>query len=361
MTDPRPTRRLRPGRASHSPQASRTSPSSRTSRSARVAALAGALGTAVAAVLAFPGPASAHGVALTPGSRTYLCYKDLLAHSSTQMPANPACKAAVQSAGTTPLYNWFAVLDSNAGGRGQGYVADGKLCSAGDRSPYNFSPYNAARTDWPVTHLTAGATIQVKYSNWAHHPGSFRVYVTKQGFDATQPLRWADLEQVQTITNPPSSGGPGTEAGHYYWNLQLPQRTGRHMMFVQWVRSDSQENFFSCSDLVFDGGNGEVTGLSSAAKAITAAVPAAAHADHTAHHGAAKTATEATDVTGVVDASGATDTADVTDAADVTAASEKNAASTLNQAATLAATSAVALLGGTVLHLRLRKPRTDDR
>ncbi|MEU6393483.1 lytic polysaccharide monooxygenase [Streptomyces sp. NPDC046939] len=333
-------------------------------RSARAAALAGALGTAAAAVLAFPGPAEAHGVAVTPGSRTYLCYKDLLAHSSTQMPANPACKAAVQSAGTTPLYNWFAVLDSNAGGRGQGYVADGKLCSAGDRSPYNFSPYNAARTDWPVTHLTAGATIQVKYSNWAHHPGSFRVYVTKQGFDAAQPLRWADLEQVQTVTNPPSSGGPGTEAGHYYWNLQLPQRTGRHMMFVQWVRSDSQENFFSCSDIVFDGGNGEVTGLSSAARSVdveAATQVGAAHADHAAHHATAAKGTE----TGTGTGTGAVTTASDSAASSVTSASsvpsEENAASTLNKAGTLAATGAVALLGGTVLHLRLRRSRTDER
>jgi chitin-binding protein len=33
------------------------------------------------------------------------------------------------------------------------------------------------------------------------------------------------------------------------------------VLFIQWVRSDSQENFFSCSDVVFDGGNGEVTGI----------------------------------------------------------------------------------------------------
>ncbi|MFC7308154.1 lytic polysaccharide monooxygenase [Streptomyces monticola] len=228
----------------------------------RSAAIAGATGIAAATVLAFPGTAAAHGVAMVPGSRTYLCYKDLLANSSTQMPTNPACKAAVQQAGTTPLYNWFAVLDSNAGGRGEGYVPDGKLCSAGDRSPYNFSPYNAARTDWPVTHLTAGATLQMKYSNWAHHPGRFEVYVTKQGFNPLQPLGWSNLEKVQTVYNPPQNGGPGSEAGHYYWDLRLPERTGRHMLFIQWIRSDSQENFFSCSDVAFDGGNGEVTGLS---------------------------------------------------------------------------------------------------
>ncbi|MEU6843823.1 lytic polysaccharide monooxygenase [Streptomyces sp. NPDC046716] len=255
----------------------------------RAAALAGAAGIAVAAVLAVPSPAAAHGVALMPGSRTYLCYKDLLANSSTQMPTNPACKAAVQEAGTAPLYNWFAVLDSQAGGRGAGYVPDGTLCSAGDRSPYDFSPYNAARTDWPLTHLTAGATLQVKYSNWAQHPGRFEVYVTKEGFDPQQPLGWADLEQVQTVQDPPHEGGPGTEDGHYYWDLRLPERTGRQMLFVQWIRSDSQENFFSCSDVVFDGGSGEVTGLTggeqSAREAAALGVGSqAAGGVHAAHH-----------------------------------------------------------------------------
>lgn len=105
----------------------------------RLFALLGALLLALA-VASLPSPAAAHGVAMGPGSRTYLCYLDLLQNESTQMPSNPACRAAVQGAGTTPLYNWFAVLDSNAGGRSVGYVPDGKLCSAGDRSPYNFSP-----------------------------------------------------------------------------------------------------------------------------------------------------------------------------------------------------------------------------
>lgn len=232
----------------------------RSLRLRRTLALAGAAGIATAA-LAMPTPAAAHGVAMVPGSRTFLCYKDLLANGSTQMPQNPACAAAVQSAGTTPLYNWFAVLDSNAGGRGQGYVPDGKLCSAGDRSPYNFSPYNAARTDWPLTHLTSGANIGLEYSNWAHHPGRFEVYITNNGWNPSQTLAWGDLEHLQTVQNPPQAGGAGSDGGHYYWNLQLPQRSGQHMLFIQWIRSDSQENFFSCSDVVFDGGNGEVTGL----------------------------------------------------------------------------------------------------
>ncbi|WP_211294887.1 lytic polysaccharide monooxygenase, partial [Streptomyces glaucescens] len=76
------------------------------------------------------GSAQAHGVTMTPGSRTYLCWLDAKTSTGALDPTNPACKAALAESGATALYNWFAVLDSNAGGRGPGYVPDGKLCSA---------------------------------------------------------------------------------------------------------------------------------------------------------------------------------------------------------------------------------------
>ncbi|WP_411075949.1 lytic polysaccharide monooxygenase [Streptomyces sp. cmx-4-7] len=213
-------------------------------------------------VLLGQGSAQAHGVTMMPGSRTYLCYLDAKTGTGAMDPTNPACRAALDESGASSLYNWFAVLDSNAGGRGPGYVPDGKLCSAGDRSPYDFTGYDAARADWPRTHLSSGKTIQVKHSNWAAHPGSFRVYLSKPGYSPTTELGWDDLELIQTVTDPPQTGSPGTDGGHYYWNLNLPSgRSGDAVMFIQWVRSDSQENFFSCSDIVFDGGNGEVTGI----------------------------------------------------------------------------------------------------
>lgn len=171
-----------------------------TRRAPRVLSLLGAglLGLTLAGL---PTPASAHGVAMEPGSRSYLCYKDMIA-SGNQTPSNPACAAAVAQTGTTPLYNWFGVLDSNGGGRTKGYIPDGELCSGGHNGPYNFSSYNAARSDWPTTHLTAGSTIQVKYSNWAAHPGKFDVYLTKDGWTPDQPLAWDDLTLTQTVNNP---------------------------------------------------------------------------------------------------------------------------------------------------------------
>ncbi|ONK16148.1 spherodin-like protein [Streptomyces sp. MP131-18] len=264
--------------------------------------LAGVVGAGLLALLmaSIPSPASAHGASMMPGSRTYLCYLDLRENSSTQMPANPACAAAVQQGGTGPLYNWFAVLDSNGGGRTTGYIPDGTLCSGGNRGPFNFSAYNAARSDWPKTHLTSGSTIELRHSNWAHHPGRFDVYITKSGWSPSQSLGWGNLERISSVTNPPQRGGVGSEGGHYYWDVQLPSRSGQHLLFVHWIRSDSQENFYSCSDIVFDGGNGQVTygdgrtldaeDVAEAGEAAQAFTPAAdevpaAHQGHQGHQG----------------------------------------------------------------------------
>ncbi|GAA4156231.1 lytic polysaccharide monooxygenase auxiliary activity family 9 protein [Actinomadura keratinilytica] len=235
-------------------------------RQRRRAVLAGgALGAAAAvfgAVLT-AAPASAHGAMMMPGSRTYLCWKDGLSSTGQIVPNNPACAAAVAQSGANSLYNWFAVLRSDGAGRMRGFIPDGKLCSA-DAKVYDFSGFDLARDDWPVTHLTAGAQIQMRYNKWAAHPGTFRSYITKDSWSPTRPLTWDDLEEqpFDEVTDPPSVGSPGSESAYYYWNARLPSgKTGRHIIYSVWQRSDSQETFYNCSDVVFDGGNGEVTGI----------------------------------------------------------------------------------------------------
>jgi predicted carbohydrate-binding protein with CBM5 and CBM33 domain len=229
----------------------------------RLAALAAvvALGAAGLVVATAPPPAEAHGAQVFPGSRQYFCWVDGTSAGGDIQPSNPACVDAVAASGKTPLYNWFGNLDSNGAGRTAGYIPDGRICDGGGNGPYDFEPYNAPRTDWPTTHVTAGDTYQFQHNNWAAHPGRFDVYVTKEGFDPTAPLGWDDLEKIDTVTDPPATGGPGG-LNYYYWDVTLPSdRTGRHVVFTHWVRSDSNENFYSCSDVAFDGGDGEVTGL----------------------------------------------------------------------------------------------------
>jgi chitin-binding protein len=208
-------------------------------------------------------PASAHGAMMIPGSRTFFCWEDGLTPQGNIVPQNPACAAAVAQSGTTSLYNWFAVLRSDGSGRMQGFIPDGKLCS-GAATVYDFSGYDLARNDWPVTHLTSGGNIQIRYNKWAAHPGSWRLYITKDSWSPTRPLAWSDLESqpFTTVTDPPSIGSPGSVDSYYYWNATLPAgKTGRHLIYSVWTRSDSAETFYGCSDVVFDGGNGTVTGI----------------------------------------------------------------------------------------------------
>jgi predicted carbohydrate-binding protein with CBM5 and CBM33 domain len=209
--------------------------------------------------------ASAHGAMMAPGSRTYFCWKDGLSGTNGAIiPKNPACAAAVAQSGTTPLYNWFAVLRSDGGGRMAGFIPDGQLCSGGTGGPYDFTGYNLARNDWPQTHLTAGASMRFDYNNWAKHPGTFSLYVTKDSWSPTRPLAWSDLESqpFSQVVNPTSVGGPGTNDGRYSWTANLPSgKSGKHIIYSVWSRSDSQETFYGCSDVTFDGGNGEVTGV----------------------------------------------------------------------------------------------------
>ncbi|MFJ3801514.1 lytic polysaccharide monooxygenase [Streptomyces sp. NPDC090088] len=216
---------------------------------------------ALALILAAGAPAQAHGTPMKPGSRTFLCWQDGLTDTGEIKPVNPACKAAQQVSGTTPFYNWFSVLRSDGAGRTRGFVPDGSLCSGGNP---NFTGFDLPRDDWPVTHLTSGATVDFSYNAWAAHPGWFYVYVTKDGYDPTRPLTWDDMEDTPflTVDHPPLNGTPGTVEANYSWTGRLPaNKTGRNIIYMVWQRSDSTETFYSCSDVVFDGGNGEVTGI----------------------------------------------------------------------------------------------------
>ncbi len=147
--------------------------------------------------------------------------------------------------------------------RTRGFIPNGELCSGG-AVVYDFSGYDLARNDWPVTHLTSGGNIEFRYNKWAAHPGTFRTYITKDTWSPTRPLSWDDLESepFYSVTDPPSVGSPGNEDAYYHWNAQLPSgKSGRHIIYTVWQRSDSNETFYGCSDVVFDGGNGEVTGV----------------------------------------------------------------------------------------------------
>jgi chitin-binding protein len=215
------------------------------------------IATCIASLLLAAVPAFGHGSMADPISRTYKIFLD-----NPQTPQGAAAAAAIGVAGTQAFYDWNEVSRLAPGYDYPSLIPDGQLPSAG-RDKY--AGLNLARTDWYATPVVAGPRECRFYSTTPHDPSFFKAYITRNGYDPRQPLRWSDLEPVagtETALLHGSCGAGNTDchcgtsgAGlSYYMTLQLPQRIGRHVLYVIWQRVDpNSEVFFSTSDLDYGG------------------------------------------------------------------------------------------------------------
>ncbi|WP_053913557.1 lytic polysaccharide monooxygenase [Streptomyces sp. TP-A0875] len=226
----------------------------------RVAAVAAAGLAPLALTALAAAPAAAHGSMGDPVSRVSQCHAE-----GPESPRSQACKAVVAAGGTQALYDWNGVRIGDAGGRHQELIPDGRLCSAGDPQ---FKGLDLARTDWPTTGVSSGA-YTFKYRVTAPHKGTFTVYLTKPGYDPSRPPAWSDLDLSAPVA---TSTDPVAADGFYTFSGTLPERSGTHVLYAVWQRSDSPEAFYSCSDVSFGGGSGAVA----AAPAPRAETPSAA-------------------------------------------------------------------------------------
>ncbi|MFF5311707.1 lytic polysaccharide monooxygenase auxiliary activity family 9 protein [Streptomyces massasporeus] len=228
---------------------------------ATVAAL-GSLPLALTALTA--APAAAHGSMGDPVSRVSQCYAE-----GPESPKSAACKAAVAAGGTQALYDWNGIRIGDAGGRHQQLIPDGKLCSANNAE---FKGLDLPRADWPATGVRSGSHT-FKYRVTAPHKGTFKVYITKPGYNPAKPLAWKDLDLAKPVA---TSTDPAAAGGFYTFSGTLPQRSGKHLLYAVWQRSDSPEAFYSCSDVSFGGGGGATGGAGSAAGGAGSAAGGAA-------------------------------------------------------------------------------------
>ncbi|MGW6542218.1 lytic polysaccharide monooxygenase [Streptomyces massasporeus] len=215
----------------------------------RQAATVAALGSLPLALTALTAaPAAAHGSMGDPVSRVSQCYAE-----GPESPKSAACKAAVAAGGTQALYDWNGIRIGDAGGRHQQLIPDGKLCSANNAQ---FKGLDLPRADWPATGVRSGSHT-FKYRVTAPHKGTFKVYITKPGYNPAKPLAWKDLDLAKPVA---TSTDPAAAGGFYTFSGTLPQRSGKHLLYAVWQRSDSPEAFYSCSDVSFGGGGGGATG-----------------------------------------------------------------------------------------------------
>jgi chitin-binding protein len=185
-------------------------------------------------------PAYAHGATATPVSRAVACAPD-----AGRTARSAACKAAVAANGGNGFDKWDNVRVPDVRGRDREVIPDGRLCSGGLDA---FRGLDLARSDWPATTLTSGDRFTFRYRQRIPHRGTFRLYVTKSGYNPTRALRWSDIaaKPFLSVTDPPMRDDAYVFAG------RLPQgRTGRQVILTIWQNSDTPDTYYSCSDVVF--------------------------------------------------------------------------------------------------------------
>merc|ERR1712226_1611998 len=114
------------------------------------------------------------------------------------------------------------------------------------------------------TSISAGAQMFEYHVTAAHKTlskGYIDVYITKDSWQPGTVLTWNSLESApichwvpDTYPTPIQKGGP-MEA----YPCTIPDnKAGRqHVLFMVWQRDDSDEAFYSCSDVVIAGDGGD--------------------------------------------------------------------------------------------------------
>ena len=220
-------------------------------------ALTIASATLLLLVTLFASGAFAHGSATDPASRHYSCWARW--GSDFQNPdmetEDPMCWQAIQ-ADPNVIWNWNGLYRENVAGDHEGTLPDGQLCSGGETDP-RYASLDVPGA-WTTTALDNDFTMT--YNDAANHGADYyRVYVTEQGFDpTTDELGWDDLELVtETGVFPPGEGTPSPNGGtDVEIDVSAPGRTGHHIVFTVWQASHFDQTFYSCSDVLFPGGDG---------------------------------------------------------------------------------------------------------
>jgi chitin-binding protein len=184
-------------------------------------------------------PAFAHGAMSQPVSRVLAC-----GPTSPENEQSPACKAAITLSGPQAFVDWDNVRLANVGGHDRQRIPDGMLCSAGITE---YKGLDLARADWPATTLSVGSDVTFMYRETIPHRGTFRIYITKDGYDPTRPLRWSDLEPTPFLT----AIDPALNNHSYLIKGKLPaNKTGRHLIYTIWQTSSTPDTYYSCSDVI---------------------------------------------------------------------------------------------------------------
>jgi predicted carbohydrate-binding protein with CBM5 and CBM33 domain len=92
-----------------------------------------------------------------------------------------------------------------------------------------------------------GSTFDIRLYDQARHGADYiRVYITRQGYNATTtPLGWNHLELVRETPRYASA------ENYMITGLSKGSRTGRHVIYTVWKASHMDQTYYICSDVNF--------------------------------------------------------------------------------------------------------------
>jgi chitin-binding protein len=189
--------------------------------------------------------AMGHGSMSQPISRVYSIYQE-----GPKSPSSDAARWATNNCDTQAFYDWHElsrnIADYENPDSYKDAIADGEIVGAGREK---YSCLNEPRDDWPATNVASGDYLLTFFAHVPHDPSYFRVWVTKDGYDPLQPLTWDGANGLEEL----AVGDVYRNLPDYHFQVNLPERTGRHIIYVAWQRIDPVgECFFAACDVIFD-------------------------------------------------------------------------------------------------------------
>lgn len=224
---------------------------------------------AVAVLVGLSGSSFGHGLVRDPPARNWFCgaitKPDQVANGTAQYPV---CGDAFSAPGMDPNagYSFMSVLTHTTGRAGVGVRSN--VCS------FNSETWNGNPTpwdqsiNWPTNTMAAGPKTFTWDISWGPHfsdTENFRYWITKPDFQYQigRPLTFSDFEDAPFCSltyndatpnaNPDVIPNPGNAT--FQTRCNVPQRTGRHVIYAEWGRNQwTFERFHGCIDAVFQGG-----------------------------------------------------------------------------------------------------------
>jgi chitin-binding protein len=223
----------------------------------------------LAAASASAPAAFGHGLIQDPPSRNWFCGQvtkpDQVANGTAQYPVCGTAFAANPNGG----YSFMSVL-THARGRAVVTPLPANVCGFNSETFGNsVTPWDTPM-NWPTTPLRPGPNKFTWNISWGPHfddTEEFRYWITKPGFvfSPNKALAWSDFEDAPFCTlkyddkNPTANPNvvPIKATTQFNTYCNVPQRTGRHVIYGEWGRNQfTLERFHGCVDAVFDTGGG---------------------------------------------------------------------------------------------------------